>query len=172
MAIITVLKMGDPRLKQKATEVTEFASVELAQQINDMVDTMRHFCGVGLAAPQIGLDRRIIVLEVDNNERYPQAEAIKLEVLINPEIINYSDETQSGWEGCLSVPGLRGKVSRASTITYKAADLTGNIISRTVNGFHARIIQHEIDHLNGILYPERIDDFKSFGYEDTLPEFQ
>lgn len=172
MAIITVLKMGESKLQLKADPVMQFGTKLLRTQVNDMIDTMRHFQGVGLAAPQIGVSKQIIVLEVNNNQRYPEAKTIELDVLINPEIIEFSGQISVGWEGCLSVPGLRGKVARDHKITYQAYDEKGNRQIKTVEGFYARIIQHEIDHLNGVLYPERISDFNNFGFEDSLTEFQ
>lgn len=142
------------------------------ENITDMIDTMRYYHGVGLAAPQIGIPKRILVLEVNNNVRYPLAGAIELDVLINPEITEFSKETDAGWEGCLSVPGLRGKINRASQITFEAYNDKGEFYSSSVEGFHARIIQHELDHLNGILFPQRLDDFQLFGFEDSLPDYQ
>ena len=172
MAVQRVIKMGNPGLKLKAEPVTDFQSDELQTNIADMIDTMRHFQGVGLAAPQIGISKRIIVLEVANNTRYPNADSIALNILINPQITEASEQTEMGWEGCLSLPGLRGKISRASRINYQAVNEKGQRVQATVKGFHARIIQHEIDHLEGILYPQRLDDFNEFGFEDSLPDFQ
>lgn len=163
--------MGDPFLTLKAATVFDFDSVELQMHIDDMIDTMHHYRGVGLSAPQIGLSKRIIVLEVADNPRYPDAAAIALSILINPEIISFSLQTESGWEGCLSLPGLRGKVPRAESILYRAVNEKGEPVQAEVHGFHARIIQHEIDHLDGILYPQRLDDLRNFGFEDSLAEF-
>ncbi len=164
--------MGDPNLQIKSEWVTDFAGEELQSNIGDMIDTMRHYRGVGLAAPQIGIAKRIIVLEVANNPRYPQADAIALSVLINPQISDFSEQTETAWEGCLSLPGLRGKVSRARSVAYQAVNENGERKQAIVQGFLARIIQHEIDHLDGILYPQRLDDLKQFGFEDSLPDFQ
>ncbi|WP_198264519.1 peptide deformylase [sulfur-oxidizing endosymbiont of Gigantopelta aegis] len=171
MSILEIVTMGDPRLALVASPVVDFQDETLALSIADMVDTMRHYQGVGLAAPQIGLSKQILVLEVDVNERYPQAESIALNVLINPTIIAASDEQESAWEGCLSLPGLRGKVARAAQITYRAQSPTGDFLEKTVTGFHARIIQHEIDHLKGVLYPQQLTDLHDFGFEDSLPGF-
>jgi peptide deformylase len=172
MSILEIVKMGDPALAIEASQVTDFQHEGLQQSISDMVDTMRHYRGVGLAAPQIGLSKQILVLEVESNERYPEAEAIELDILINPEIIALSEEQESAWEGCLSLPDLRGKVSRAAQITYRAQAPSGEWLEKTVKGFHARIIQHEIDHLKGILYPQRLSDIHDFGFEDSLPAFK
>jgi len=171
MTVLKIVKMGDPALAVKSLPVTHFNDEQLQNQIADMIDTMRHYQGVGLAAPQIGLSQQIIVLEVAQNARYPQADAIDLDVLINPRIIDYSKQTEAGWEGCLSLPGLRGHVTRSNRITYQALNRIGEPVTQTVSGFHARIIQHEIDHLNGILYPQRLDDLLEFGFEDSLPAF-
>lgn len=172
MAILEILKMGDPKLLIKSLPVIDFAGEELRNRVSDMVDTMRFYQGVGLAAPQIGVSQQIIVLEVTHNKRYPQAESIELDVLINPKITQCSEQTEVGWEGCLSLPGLRGQVVRSNSISYEAFNLEGELLTKTVSEFHARIIQHEIDHLNGILYPNRLDDLSHFGFEDSLPDFQ
>ena len=171
MAIRNVLKMGDPRLSLNAQPVTDFDSEELLLNITDLLDTMRQFQGVGLAAPQIGVSKQIIVLEVSNNPRYPHADTIALHILLNPQITDFSPQTESAWEGCLSLPGLRGKVQRAKSIHYQAVNEKGERIQATVHGFHARIIQHEIDHLNGILYPQRLNNLNEFGFEDSLPDY-
>ncbi len=168
---IDIIKMGDPCLQYIAQKVTDFADETLKQTIDTMIDTMRFYQGVGLAAPQIGLSQQIIVLEVNQNIRYPQAEAIALEILINPNIIHFSTQTEKAWEGCLSLPKLRGNVARSLEITYEAMDANAQVVRKTVSGFHARIIQHEIDHLNGILYPQRLENLLEFGYEDSLPTF-
>lgn len=172
MAVITVLKMGDPRLLLQAEKVKDFGSDALKADIADMVDTMRHFIGVGLAAPQIGISKQIIILEAADNPRYPDAGVIELDILFNPKIIHFSQQKDFAWEGCLSLPGMRGKVERARTITYQAVNQQGQPYTATVQGFHARVIQHEIDHLNGILYPQRLESFNDFGFEDSLPDFQ
>ena len=168
MAIRAVLKMGDPRLLAPARPVEDFASIELAQLIADMHDTMRSLNGAGLAAPQIGVGLQVVIFEVDANPRYPDAESVPLTVLINPVLTPLSDTLEEGWEGCLSVPGMRGLVPRHSALRYKGFDASGQPIDRSVSGFHARLVQHEVDHLNGILYPMRIRDLRYFGYTDTL----
>ncbi len=171
MTVLKIVKMGAPELTVKASSIQNFDSDDLHQTIADMTETMRHFHGVGLAAPQIGLSQQIIVLEVHQNERYPQAENIELDVLINPQIIDFSDQKEFAWEGCLSLPNLRGRIERPTHITYQACNAAGKTSKKTVSGFHARIIQHEIDHLNGILYLQRLHSLKDFGFEDSLPAF-
>ena len=156
MSVLDIVIKGDESLTQKAQAVTDFKLDKVQENVSDMIDTMRHYQGVGLAAPQIGLLQRIIVLEVANNKRYPQAENIELDILINPEILECSQQTEIGWEGCLSIPGFRGEVLRPVSITYQALNLTQELLIKTVYGFHARIIQHEIDHLNGILFTQRM----------------
>ena len=170
MSVLKIVKMGDPQLAAIAKPVMKLDD-ELHQQISDMIETMRFYKGVGLAAPQISLFRQIVVLEVAQNERYPQADSIELDVLINPRIIDYSAQKDMAWEGCLSLPGLRGHIARSSSITYEAMNRQGEFVNETVYGFHARIIQHEVDHLNGILYPQRLDNIHEFGFEDSLPAF-
>ena len=172
MTVLKIVKMGDPVLSVKSVPVTVFNDEKLHQHIADMVDTMRHYQGVGLAAPQTGLSQQIVVLEVARNTRYPEAEAIALDILINPQITAYSEQTEAAWEGCLSLPGLRGRITRSTGISYQAFNAAGEPVTETVYGFHARIIQHEIDHLNGILYPQRLDNLLEFGFEDSLPAFQ
>jgi peptide deformylase len=168
MAIRDVLKMGDPRLLAPARPVEDFASLELAQLIVDMHDTMRALNGAGLAAPQIGVGLQVVIFEVSANPRYPDAESVPFTVLINPRLIPLSDEMEEGWEGCLSVPGMRGLVPRHTALRYQGFDATGQPIDRSVSGFHARVVQHEVDHLHGILYPMRIRDLRYFGFTDTL----
>jgi peptide deformylase len=168
MAIRDVLRMGDPRLLEPARPVEDFASLELAQLIVDMHDTMRALNGAGLAAPQIGVGLQVVIFEVDANPRYPEVETVPFTVLINPVLTPLSDETEEGWEGCLSVPGMRGLVPRHLALCYQGFDATGQPIDRTVDGFHARVVQHEVDHLKGILYPMRIRDLRYFGFTDTL----
>ena len=163
-----VLKMGHPVLKQVAAPVERFGTGELLDLIEDMNDTMRATNGAGLAAPQIGVSLRVVVFEVQRNPRYPQAEAVPYTVLVNPELTPLDDEMEDGWEGCLSVPGLRGLVPRYRRLRYRGHDPHGLPIDRTVAGFHARVVQHEVDHLDGILYPMRIRDLRDLGYEDTL----
>lgn len=172
MAVRKIIKMGDPALTHKAVEVMDFNEQQLANDITDMIDTMRHYHGVGLAAPQIGLSKQILVLEVKHNHRYPEAKPIELEVLLNPKIIEFSKATDIDWEACLSLPGLRGRVPRASHISYQAYNRAGELVTGQVRGFHARIIQHELDHLNGVLYHQRLANLHDFGFEDSLPDFQ
>ncbi|MBI1284435.1 MAG: peptide deformylase [Thiobacillus sp.] len=168
MAIREVLKMGDPRLLVSANPVEDFASIELARLIVDMHDTMRSLNGAGLAAPQIGVGLQVVLFEVDTNPRYPEVEAVPLTVLINPVLTPLSDEVEEGWEGCLSVPGMRGLVPRHAGVRYQGFDATGQSIDRSVRGFHARVVQHEVDHLNGVLYPMRIRDLRHFGFTEIL----
>jgi peptide deformylase len=163
-----ILKMGDPRLLQIAKPVTDFDTPQLHALVADMFDTMHHAGGVGLAAPQIGVDLQVVVFGFDENERYPDAEAVPRTVLLNPAITPLSQDMEDGWEGCLSVPGLRGVVSRYSLIEYTGNALDGTPIERTAKGFHARVVQHECDHLIGRLYPSRITDFSAFGFVDVL----
>ncbi|MDR2875641.1 MAG: peptide deformylase [Methylobacillus sp.] len=168
MAVRTVRKMGDPVLWQRAEEVGQFDTPELLALIQDMRDTMDAMDGAGIAAPQIGVSLRVVMFGVDENPRYPDAESVPFTVLINPVLTPLSDEVEEGWEGCLSVPGLRGIVSRYTRLRYTGFDPQGNIIDRTVEGFHARVAQHECDHLDGILYPMRIQDLRDLGYTDVL----
>ena len=168
MAIRDVLKMGDARLLTPALPVEDFASPELAQLIVDMHDTMRALNGAGLAAPQIGVGLQVVIFEVSSNPRYPDAESVPFTVLINPLLTSLSDELEEGWEGCLSVPGMRGLVPRHTALRYQGFDAAGQPIDRSVSAFHARVVQHEVDHLHGILYPMRIRDLRHFGFADTL----
>ena len=168
MAIREVLKMGDPRLLEPARPVEDFASIELAHLIVDMHDTMRSLNGAGLAAPQIGVGLQVVIFEVSANPRYPDAESVPFTVLINPLLTPLSDVMEAGWEGCLSVPGMRGLVPRHVALRYQGFDAAGQPIDRSVSGFHARVVQHEVDHLHGILYPMRIRDLRYFGFTDTL----
>jgi len=160
--------MGDPILYRVAKPVEEFNSPELQTLLTDMFDTMEALDGAGLAAPQIGVSLRVVIFGVESNPRYPEAEAVPTTVLINPEIEVLDEATEEGWEGCLSVPGLRGLVPRHLKIRYRGVDQYGHRIERTASGFHARVVQHEVDHLDGVLYPMRINDLHSFGYEDVL----
>lgn len=160
--------MGDARLLRQAEEVHKFDTPELHALLADMRDTMHAMDGVGLAAPQIGVSLRVVIFEVSKNPRYPDAETIPQTVLINPIITPLSDAMEEGWEGCLSVPGMRGLVPRYLHLRYQGRDEYGAIIDRTVSGFHARVVQHECDHLDGILYPMRIRDLKDFGFSDVL----
>jgi peptide deformylase len=168
MAIREVLKMGDPRLLEPARPVEDFASIELAHLIVDMHDTMRSLNGAGLAAPQIGVGLQVVIFEVSANPRYPDAESVPFTVLINPLLTPLSDVMEAGWEGCLSVPGMRGLVPRHTALRYQGFDAAGQPIDRSVSGFHARVVQHEVDHLHGVLYPMRIRDLRYFGFTDTL----
>ncbi len=168
MAIKTVLRMGDARLWQVSAAVKNFATPELLQLLQDMRDTMQAMNGAGLAAPQIGVSWRVVIFGVQGNSRYPDAESVPETVLINPVITAVGTATDEAWEGCLSVPGLRGQVARYSQIRYQGFDEQGALIDRTVSGFHARVVQHECDHLDGILYPMRISDMTRFGYNAEL----
>lgn len=160
--------MGDARLLRPAEAVTAFDTPQLHALITDLADTMRTLNGAGLAAPQIGVSLQVVIFEVVNNPRYPEAEPIPFTVLINPELIPLTDEMQAGWEGCLSLPGLRGWVPRHRRLRYRGFDAYGQPIDRTVDGFHARVVQHETDHLRGILYPMRMRDMRRFGFTDAL----
>jgi peptide deformylase len=172
MAIKSVLRMGDPILLQKALPVEAFNTPELHALISDMEDTMAHLNGAGLAAPQIGVSQRVIIFgskeDAEVNPRYPEADYVPYTVLLNPVIRFIGDEMEDGWEGCLSVPDMLGVVPRYQSIHYFGFDQFGESIDRTVNGFHARVVQHECDHLDGILYPMRIKDLKQFGFKDAL----
>jgi len=168
MAIRDVLRMGDPRLLEPARPVADFASPELTQLIVDMHDTMRALNGAGLAAPQIGVGLQVGIFEVNANPRYPDAESVPFTVLINPVLTSLSDTLEEGWEGCLSVPGMRGLVPRHTNLRYQGLDAAGREIDRSVSGFHARVVQHEVDHLRGVLYPMRIRDLRYFGFTETL----
>jgi len=168
VAIRPVLKMGHPLLRQVALPVTAFGTRELLELVRDMEDTMRALNGAGLAAPQVGVSLRVVIFEVTHNPRYPDAGEVPYTVLINPELTPLGDETEDGWEGCLSVPGLRGLVPRYRRLRYRGYDANGLPIDRSVEGFHARVVQHEVDHLDGILYPMRLRSLHDLGYEDTL----
>jgi peptide deformylase len=163
-----VLRMGDERLLKISDPVTAFDTPELHALLDDMRDTMAHLNGAGLAAPQIGVGWRVVIFGSDSNPRYPDAPPIPKTVLINPVLTQLTDEIEEGWEGCLSVPGMRGVVPRAYRLRYTGFDEKGNPVDRTVDGFHARVVQHEVDHLDGILYPMRIADFSRFGFTDVL----
>lgn len=169
MTIHNILKMGDPRLLRIAQPVIEFDTDELHLLISDMFDTMRSVIGAGLAAPQIGVDLQLVIFGTDAiNPRYPDAPLVPRTVLLNPVITSIGIDEEDGWEGCLSVPGLRGVVPRFSKIRYTGFDQYGDAIDRTVDGFHARVVQHECDHLIGKLYPMRIRDFTQFGFTEVL----
>lgn len=168
MAVREILKMGDPRLLRVAQPVREFGSPALRELVADMLDTMKAANGAGLAAPQIGVDLRLVIFGFERNERYPEAPPVPMTVLINPEITPLSAQEEEGWEGCLSVPGLRGVVPRHASIRYRGFDLEGQPIDRLAEGFHARVVQHECDHLDGRLYPMRVRDFSRFGFTSVL----
>ncbi len=168
MSVRDILKMGDPRLLRQAEPVKEFGTAKLEALIADMFDTMYAANGAGLAAPQIGVNLQLVIFGFKQNQRYPEAPPVPETVLINPTLKPLSDEMDENWEGCLSVPGLRGVVPRWSKLHYEGFDQHGKRISRDVDGFHARVVQHECDHLAGILYPMRIKDFTRFGYVDVL----
>ena len=168
MAIRPVLRMGEPVLLQQALPVERFDTPELHALIQDMQDTMAHMNGAGIAAPQIGVSLRVVIFGVGKNPRYPDAEQVPYTVLINPVLTPVGDDREDGWEGCLSVPGLRGIVPRYERLHYTGFDQFGNPIDRLVSGFHARVVQHECDHLDGILYPMRIEDMTQFGYTDVI----
>jgi peptide deformylase len=163
-----VLRMGDDRLLRKAREVDRFDTRDLHGLIADMFDTMRSLDGAGLAAPQIGVELRVVIFGFGSSPRYPDAPPVPETVLINPVLTPLSETMEDGWEGCLSVPGLRGVVPRYSMLRYTGVDARGQPIDRSVDGFHARVVQHECDHLDGILYPMRIKDLSRFGFHDVL----
>jgi peptide deformylase len=163
-----ILKMGDPRLLRIAQSVEHFDTPELHALIADMFETMHHVNGAGLAAPQIGVDLQLVIFGFGHNDRYPEAPPVPETVLINPTITPISQDMEEGWEGCLSVPGMRGVVNRFSMIRYHGFDQYGQPIDRVAEGFHARVVQHECDHLIGKLYPMRITDFSKFGFTEVL----
>ena len=165
-----ILRMGDPRLLRVAPPVPEalLGSTELDTLIADMFETMHAAGGVGLAAPQIGVDLQLVIFGFETSDRYPEAPAVPQTILLNPVITPLSQDMEEGWEGCLSVPGLRGAVSRYTLIRYAGVDPRGAPIERTAEGFHARVVQHECDHLIGRLYPSRITDFAKFGFTEVL----
>src|SRR3954447_9561141 len=163
-----VLRMGDPRLLERSQEVTDVRAPEIAALLADMRDTMRDQNGAGLAAPQIGVGLRVVIFGVERNPRYPDVEPVPYTELINPVLTDLSADMEEGWEGCLSVPGLRGVVPRHARLRYRGLDPGGNVIDREAEGFHARVVQHECDHLDGILYPMRVRDFTRFGFTDIL----
>ena len=160
--------MGDPRLWQKSQPVSQFNTRELEELLRDMRDTMAHLNGAGLAAPQIGVQLRVVIFGVTSNPRYPDIEPVPDTVLINPRLSPLGDEMEEGWEGCLSVPGMRGWVPRFRQLKYSGFDGRGQPFEREVEGFHARVVQHECDHLAGILYPMRIQDLRNFGFNEEL----
>lgn len=168
MTVRSVLRMGEPLLLERAQPITAFNTPELHALIQDMQDTMSAMDGAGIAAPQIGISLQVVIFGVGSNPRYPDAEQVPYTVLINPTLNFIGDEIEDGWEGCLSVPGLRGVVPRYIRLHYTGFDQFGEPMDRLVSGFHARVVQHECDHLAGILYPMRITDLSKFGYTDTL----
>ncbi|MGZ5157161.1 MAG: peptide deformylase [Caldimonas sp.] len=168
MTIHQILKMGDPRLLRVARPVASFGSAELRTLVDDMFETMRSVNGAGLAAPQIGVDLALVIFGFSDNQRYPDAPPVPETVLVNPSIEAIGDAEEEGWEGCLSVPGMRGVVPRLVRIRYRGFDLEGRTIEREAEGFHARVVQHECDHLHGVLYPMRIRDFSRFGFTSVL----
>jgi peptide deformylase len=159
--------MGAPLLRQVALPVTRF-DADLAELVTDMDDTMRALSGAGIAAPQIGVSLRVVIFELRENPRYPHVSPVPYTVLVNPVITLLGSEEEEGWEGCLSVPGLRGLVPRFRRLRYQGFDPHGVPIDRTVEGFHARVVQHEVDHLDGMLFPQRVRDLRNFGFEDAL----
>jgi peptide deformylase len=163
-----VLRMGDPRLLEVSKNILEFGTPELQSLLTDMRDTMAHLSGAGLAAPQIGVGLRVVIFGVTANPRYPDIEPVPDTVLINPKLTPLGNETEEGWEGCLSVPGMRGWVPRWKRLSYSGFDEKGNPFQRDVEGFHARVVQHEVDHLDGVFYPMRIRDLTMFGFNDAL----
>lgn len=176
MAIKKVVKMGNKQLATPSLPLKDFEKFGrsypgFSQLINDMIDTMTDEGGVGIAAPQIGCNQRVIIFGFDKSKRYPDEKQVPLTILVNPVIKVLSDELVDGWEGCLSVPGLRGLVARYNKIEYSGFDPDGNRINRIAEGFHARVVQHEYDHLDGILYPQRLKDLRFFGFEDELDLF-
>lgn len=167
-----ILRMGDPRLLETAKAVADVSAAEIRTLVADMFDTMHAANGAGLAAPQIGVGLRVVIFgyrdAAARNPRYPDADPVPETILINPELIPIGSDFEDGWEGCLSVPGLRGVVPRHKRLRYRGFNLDGEVIEREVAGFHARVVQHECDHLDGILYPMRITDFSQFGYTDVI----
>lgn len=168
MAVRPVLRMGDPRLLEVSRPVERFDTAELRELLTDMQDTMHALNGAGLAAPQIGVPLRVVIFGMQSNPRYPDAEPVPFTVLVNPVLEKLGDELEEGWEGCLSVPGMRGLVPRYKRLRYRGFDASGHTIDRTVDDFHARVVQHECDHLDGVLYPMRVRDLRDFGFTEEL----
>jgi peptide deformylase len=168
MTVHAILKMGDPRLLRMAEPVTQFDTPELHALIEDMMETMHAAGGVGLAAPQIGVNLQLVLFGFKKSERYPDAPPVPETILINPVLTPLSDDMEDGWEGCLSIPGMRGVVPRFTKLRYSGFDQWGNKIEREVEDFHARVVQHECDHLVGLLYPMRISDLSRFGFTEVL----
>ena len=163
-----ILRIGDPRLLARSRDVERLGTPELSALLADMRDTMRAHDGAGLAAPQIGVPLRVVIFGMETNPRYPDAPAVPYTELVNPVLTPLADDEEEGWEGCLSVPGLRGAVPRFTRLRYEGFDPDGRPVARDVDGFHARVVQHECDHLDGILYPMRIRDMRRFGFTDVL----
>lgn len=168
MTVRTILRMGNPLLLQRAKEITEFNTPELYGLIQDMLDTMQAENGAGLAAPQIGVSSRLVIFGIDMNPRYPEAPVVPETVLINPTITPQENTMEEAWEGCLSLPGLRGLVPRYRHIKYAGFDAQGKPLEVEASDFHARVVQHECDHLDGVLYPQRMKDLKQFAYTEEL----
>jgi peptide deformylase len=168
MAVREVLRMGHPVLREKARPVDELGSAELKQLVEDMKETMAFKNGAGLAAPQIGVSQRVVIFGVEANPRYPDAEPVPFTVLVNPRLVMLTREVEEDWEGCLSVPGMRGVVPRYTKLRYTGFDENGSPIERVAEGFHARVVQHECDHLDGILYPQRMTDLSKLGFIEEL----
>lgn len=170
MSVKALVKIGNKKLATPSLSVTHFSNGELKALVKDMQDTMNEKGGIGIAAPQIACNLRVVIFGFEHSERYPNEKPVPFTVLVNPTIEILSDEMVDGWEGCLSVPGLRGLVPRYKKIKYSGYDLDGKLISREVSGFHARVVQHECDHIDGILFPHRMKDMRSFGFEDELKD--
>ena len=168
MSVREVLRMGHPVLRERAKPVEKLATPELRELIQDMKDTMASLNGAGLAAPQIGVSQRVVIFGVEQNPRYPDAEEVPFTVLVNPKITLLTREVEEGWEGCLSVPGMRGVVPRYTKLRYSGFDEHGTPVEREAEGFHARVVQHECDHLDGILYPQRMTDLGKLGFNEEL----
>lgn len=168
MAVRDVLRMGHPVLREKAKPVEDLGSAELKRLVADMKETMAFKNGAGLAAPQIGVSQRVVIFGVEANPRYPDAEPVPFTVLVNPKLVMLTREVDEDWEGCLSVPGMRGVVPRYTKLRYTGFDEDGNAIDRVAEGFHARVVQHECDHLDGILYPQRMTDLSKLGFNEEL----
>jgi peptide deformylase len=168
MTVREVLRMGHPVLREKAKPVEKLGTPELRALVEDMKETMKAKNGAGLAAPQIGVGQRVVIFGVESNPRYPDAEPVPFTVLVNPKIVMLSRDVEEDWEGCLSVPGMRGVVPRYTKLRYSGFDEEGNPIERVAEGFHARVVQHECDHLDGILYPQRMTDMRTFGFTKEL----
>jgi len=168
MPVREVLRMGHPGLRERAKPVEHFATPELRALLQDMQETMAAKNGAGLAAPQIGVSQRVVIFGVEENPRYPDAEPVPFTVLVNPKLVILTRDVEEEWEGCLSVPGMRGIVPRYTKLRYTGFDVEGNPIERVAEGFHARVVQHECDHLDGILYPQRMTDLSRFGFNEEL----